>query len=521
MSNENVPDAASLTEQELLDAEASIEAEQESIDRQASIDAADLQMFRTMQALQKTPTSAVEAPTKPIRGGVQGKHAWTGGSTVNPRTSPATPDCYRDHKDIKLMRQTYSSCTAGLPESKRLEVGTGAAGATGGNTNMVAWLNEVRRFLQDTGQDGVFYIKDKDGMERSLLTSSGLFTNNDAEALAKSFTVDGDAYDVRNMETSGAALMNSIGSNLHADLQKFITGDLCGPIVFMLIVNRVQASSASVWRKVVDKLKKLRLCEEPGENVDTFCDKITGYCRSLEGADKLPEDITSILAEAFCTSTIELFRIKFVTIFDNCDENPRFMTWEQIVQTATSSYRSLQGRDQWTVDVPRGGALGMAGGLIPGDGPRVCYICGSQDHFQRSCPNAGEQGGRGGQISTWKSSPPATGASEFMRKFETDYFWCTTCKSWNLTHKTIAHKKGIGRRGPVSGAGAGTPVSGAVSGTGTANGAPASGAGPPTEAAGMIAPANPFSLIQFGGFACTPAGDWYSVEENDKTELKD
>ncbi len=47
----------------------------------------------------------------------------------------------------------------------------------------------------------------------------------------------------------------------------------------------------------------------------------------------------------------------------------------------------------------------------------------------------------------------------------------------------------------------------------------------------MVAPmTSDFSLIQFGGFACTPAGDWYSADvddkkrcadQDDKTELND
>jgi hypothetical protein len=524
MSNQDNSDA-SLTDQDIEAAEASIDAEQESIDaanKQASIDASDLLMFRAMHALQKTPP-ATKAPVKPIRGGIEGKYAWTGGSTVNPRTSPLTPDCYRDATDLKLMRLTHARCTEGLPESKRLDVGTGPSGAGGGNTTMVAWLTAFRLFAQDTGQDAVFYLQDKDGVERSLLTHSGMFTTENAKTHCASLADVGDTYDMRNMETSGVAMMNSIGPTLHADLQKFITGNLLGPVIFMMIVDRIQSSSASVWRNVVTKLRKMRLNEEPGENVDTFSDKITGYCSSLEGANKLPEDITVILAEAFAACTVEVFRIKFLNIFERCDEDPGCTTWQKEVEVATSSFRRLIGRELWIVDVPRGGALGMAGGLVPGnaqsgDGPPVCYNCGSPDHFQRSCTAAGGNGSRGGAVSTWKSSPPATGASEHMRKFEKDYYWCDQCKSWNLSHKTGAHQAGIGRRGPAAG-------------TGTSAGAGAPAPAVPSEAAGMVAPmTSDFSLIQFGGFACTPAGDWYSADvddkkrcadQDDKTELKD
>jgi hypothetical protein len=87
-----------------------------------------------------------------------------------------------------------------------------------------------------------------------------------------------------------------------------------------------------------------------------------------------------------------------------------------------------------------------------------------------------------------------------MTKFDTPYFWCSTCERWNLTHVTVAHRRDKSRHSAAPGP------------------APAPGpAATPPEAAAMVAPmVSDFSLIQFGGFVCTPATDhaWYDADDD-------
>jgi hypothetical protein len=183
----------------------------------------------------------------------------------------------------------------------------------------MTWLNEIERFLQDTGQDGVFFVKDQHGQELSLLTCSGMFTIEDARAHVERLKTDGDAYDLENMKTSGTAIMNAIGATLHSDL------------LFMLIVKSLQASSASVWRNEVDKLKALRLRTEPGENVDKMADKISAICRALEGANQLPEDVTVIICNVLMACTVEPFKMQFVVLYTECDLDPAYKSWNELI----------------------------------------------------------------------------------------------------------------------------------------------------------------------------------------------
>jgi hypothetical protein len=86
-----------------------------------------------------------------------------------------------------------------------------------------------------------------------------------------------------------------------------------------------------------------------------------------------------------------------------------------------------------------------------------------------------------------------------MTKFEKQYCWCKTCNSWNLTHVSDAHRQGGTDAAP-------TP-------------APTSATAP--EVAGMVAPmANDFSLVQLGGFMCSPTNDaWHDAAEDDETSI--
>lgn len=45
----------------------------------------------------------------------------------------------------------------------------------------------------------------------------------------------------------------------------------------------------------------------------------------------------------------------------------RSTTWHDIATEVSSSYRRLQGINAWNVDIPSGGAIGIAGALVPGD----------------------------------------------------------------------------------------------------------------------------------------------------------
>jgi hypothetical protein len=158
------------------------------------------------------------------------------------------------------------------------------------------------------------------------------------------------------------------------------------------------------WRALVDAPKALHLSQELVENADTFSAKITGYCRSLEEANKL--------TEAFMDSTMELFRYQVLAVFNQCGVNP-----QSTMCGTTSSPKQLaltvifKKTNAWNSDVPRGSAIDMPGALVSGNtrggsAHQLRYSCG------KSRPPSSSGNTRGGsahqlRYSCGKSRPPS------------------------------------------------------------------------------------------------------------------
>lgn len=423
---------------------------------QAAADAAELISLRTqLAAALAAPvnvpplivTPAFPLITPPLRGGVENGIAWTGGGrrgTIFGLSEPTSPDAFRP-TDFRSMNIVHSKCTSGFPEKNCYDTDTT------NQVKLVSYLREVKTFLTQTGQEGIFYMKHTgDGVERNILDYSGMYTSNDVQSHVTELRTTGDSYDAKNLRTSGILMLTTIGPTLKGEIEKFIHSDdsKTGPYIFMLIIERIVTCSTSTWRALITELGKLSIVNEPGENVEAFSDKITGICRTLEGADQLPKDNAMLVAKSFMYSSVKTFGSTFMAMYGAIDDNPNAYQWHTIVLRATKLYRGMVQQELWTVDMPRAPAA-LAGELVVSEGGgsnMTCHNCGVVGHISRNCPR--NNGGAGKD--PWKSTAPAAGASQTMTKFDKKYFWCGTCRHWNLTHLTEAHKAGGGggdRRG--------------------------------------------------------------------------
>jgi hypothetical protein len=88
-----------------------------------------------------------------------------------------------------------------------------------------------------------------------------------------------------------------------------------GPVVFYKIINKVQMMSAEAMRKLEGQLKGLTLKQEPGENVETFCNKIREVADKLDqGPTYKPVDLNLLVAEKFIIQVLKPFRIPAINI---------------------------------------------------------------------------------------------------------------------------------------------------------------------------------------------------------------
>jgi hypothetical protein len=443
------------------------------------------------------PVVAPSAIATPLRGGILNGIAWTGGGTESSSkrlTSPASPDAYRP-TDFRSMRGVYDKCTTGLAPESCFDT------ATTNTVSLVMYLNDVKTLISQTGQDGVFLVTHQDGVERSLLEFSGMYTSSEVEVHVKKLLESSDDYDKKNLVSSGLLMLKTIGPTLRGEIQKFINDPATntGPFIFMLIIERIITSSSQTWRNMINDLQKLRLSQEPGENVEAFSVKVNHLCRTLEGANQLPPDAAVLVSQCFMSSAVEVFKIKFMGIFGELDSQPRKYTWLEVVSQATRMYHTLKLTEgNWSVEVrvpPH--SLPAAVVLKEGASTSNCHSCGKPGHFSRNCPN--NVNGGGGSKDPWKNTAPAAGQPETMIKFDKNYYWCGTCKAWNLSHVTDKHVTGASNRGGRNRA-SNTPAQAPAP---VQTPAPPAASLAPTLLASAPTDQAHFSLIPHSGFMCS------------------
>ena len=477
-----------------------------------AIEAAELVAFRAQEAARINAQAQI-VTTPPLRGGIQHGIAWTGGGlagTNTDRMTPASPNAYRP-TEFKAMSVVFGKCTTGFLTENCFEVASSTNSMAKAPVTLVSYISALTNALTETGQDGVFILKNDSGLEVSLLANSGQFRAVKVGAHVESLMLTGDDYDRDNLKNSGTLVRNTIGPLLMGTIQKFISGPetMTGPYLFMLIIESVRTSTSGTWRNMMTELQNLRLDSIPGENVSTISDTVNHICRSLEGAAQLPTDAAHLVAKIYTKSSNAMFCNNFIMISNVLNLEPEKYTWSTVVKIAVDQYNSLVTEGDWNVKPPQA----LAGAIVPvqkdgGGTVGRCHNCNKTGHFARNCPNPASSPGQ--LKDPWKTTAPLHEQPETMVKFDKNYYWCGTCGMWNLTHLTASHTAGKGKRGGVNRRGTTSP----------ATAAPAPAPAPPAavttipaapailQPIAMETPPASFSLVQYsGGFVCTLASE--------------
>ena len=95
----------------------------------------------------------------------------------------------------------------------------------------------------------------------------------------------------------------------------------------------------------------------------------------------------------------------------------------------------------------------------------VCHKCNKPGQWSRECPENNNKGkGRCGSgnerprdvKSSWKSTPPPSGAPQTKQANGKTFNWCASCKRWTTTHATATHNGG--KKGADGANGGGTSI---------------------------------------------------------------
>ena len=383
----------------------------------------------------------VSLPPVPRVGGIDGSTPWTGGSELDPRTSPLDILCYRP-LDFTAKQKQMIALKEGLEESRRLDL----PNDTGKTISLVSWIQEVKLLVETRGFDTVFRLVS--GLsETYLLDKWGEVTQSQVEQMIESYT---DRYDLENLRLSGLALRDSLGADLYSRVPSLTGENASGPLIFKVAIDQVMFMNANMIRHLSNTLGSLKLKDIDGENVGKLGEQITQLAREIEGSGRPPSDLLNLVSRPYTTGSVDMFKTYALSVHSQVMTGTYSRTWDKLVTEHNSFYRDLvqsgdyppangsnqdqdgvihaliaQAIDKKLEQIVPSGGKGRNGGDNTNSttrNVRKCFACGSEDHLIRNCPNRGEK--------NWRHIPPDTSKGDPTEKTVDGilYRWCGKCR---------------------------------------------------------------------------------------------
>jgi hypothetical protein len=349
----------------------------------------------------------------------------------------------------------------------------------------VDWIDQLRMFLVDTGQDGVFYLTNDDDKEINILDNFGAFdTDETTKAVAKIKEL-GCPFDAANLKTSGIAVRGSLSTTMLQRIKGMVPVDASGPETLAAIVAAHQVLDTTGCRILVEELRKLKLREFPAENVDEFRLKVLEKGRRIEGCLLPPPDLPALIASCFKGTQSVDFNME-VAEWSKKASRRKITDWREMISELTTTYKTLLINGEWPAasnrkeDVAKtiqgmfsklenkldskienkiehklhqsGSRRNGANGGNQNE-TRSCHHCGKVGHIKPNCPElkpAPKDNGGGKQTTTPSTLPgkkryEAPGEKDpHTKKLGSDTWkWCGKCKRWNKgdsAHLTDEHR---------------------------------------------------------------------------------
>ncbi len=169
-----------------------------------------------------------------------------------------------------------------------------------------------------------------------------------------------------------------------------------GPITLMVILNKINSSSAKALEKLAKVFQTLKISEVKGENIPFICNQLTYIIKRLEETS-LPLTLISDLFNLMQTSSSETFNSMFkhwngLIIMNMAPPT----SWLEILSKARIMYTSLSDEGEWNFAAEESGAsIFRAEGGGNAWNP-TCFNCGEPGHIKPNCPKLQNGGvGRG------------------------------------------------------------------------------------------------------------------------------
>jgi hypothetical protein len=250
--------------------------------------------------------------------------------------------------DFRSAERVYDYCTKGLPEEKRL----GPADDDKRTVTIPSWVAMIRSCFEDRGMDTVMRLYNAEEEEELYMLSDenwgrvdGRDVTNWVKELKRGVLKDGQdtelhpacPFDQDNLAWSGKFIMNSITSDLWEIIEKEVGSNPTGPEAFFAIIQEGQVSTASMVQALTEQLKRMSIKSEPGQNVQTFTNKIVDIARRINGSFLPVPNLHSLVLLPYLQCDVESFRLYATDLHMRADRS--------LGSTSLSIYRSNNATD--------------------------------------------------------------------------------------------------------------------------------------------------------------------------------
>ena len=296
----------------------------------------------SVSAFGSEPMSRRADPTKPRVGGLEGppgdRDAWMGGSNLSTPTKLASIKAIRPSQ-FKFKKGMQEMCEKGIRETDHLGRANDHGTKEKPAITLTSWLTTIDKHLVATGMDTVFRVlvwKNDHYKEFYLLKEWGNLMKAQVNTWVDELQISGvrvtptDSstlgarlalcpYDKQNLKMSATFIRESIKTDLWTKIERTLPDKITGPALLFRIIREHQAQGATVLRNLEDKLCKLKLSEEPGDDVITHSNKVTEIACRIVGSRSAPRNLNLLVANTYQNSTTKHFELEALRIINDID----------------------------------------------------------------------------------------------------------------------------------------------------------------------------------------------------------
>jgi hypothetical protein len=149
------------------------------------------------------------------------------------------------------------------------------------------------------------YVEPKSKSTLNLLDNLGRFTLADTQDHTVIQRTIADQYAIQNLDWSSQYLLNSISISIYREVLKKVPVNASGPEVLLAIISCVGTYTYDTMEKLKAKLKKIKLSNYPGDNVQKMNVDIKAQCDILDGARYWEKDLLHVITKKYNSSKCE------------------------------------------------------------------------------------------------------------------------------------------------------------------------------------------------------------------------